>query len=742
MTGGEGRKVRVRRARSTDADTEPDAAIGQLNGNADPNANTFKILIATDNHVGYMEKDPIRGNDSFEAFEEILQLAQENEVDFVLLGGDLFHDNKPSRKCLHTTMTLLRQYCLGERPCQMEFLSDQNENFPNRFATVNYQDPNFNIGMPVFSIHGNHDDPSGDGSLCALDLLSVAGLVNYFGKQVEVDDISIKPILLQKGTSKLALYGLGNVRDERLHRTFQKKKVKMYRPQEDTNEWFNLMAIHQNRIAHGPTNFIPETFLDEFLNLILWGHEHECLIEPVRNSVQDFWITQPGSSVATSLCEGEAVPKHVGLLSISGSEFKLDRIRLKKVRPFVMDEVILKEVEGLRPTDQNMVNEFLQDKVAELITIAMNEWKELNPDVPEVEWPKPLVRLKVEYGGGFTTFNPQRFGQVFVNRVANPKDILLFYRKRASTIATAKKKSELVNIEAFLPEKLENFRVEDLVTEYLNAQNLDILPENELADAVRMFVEKDDKDAIKDFVVESLKRTRVTLSARHPSAVDNDDAIKEEIEKEKKKRFEEFAAESDRRKATGGLISTSRNKASKRTSTTSNKGSNDEEDDVDRAVVIDSDDDDDAPATAASNNTKRTAKSKATTARGRGRGRGRGRVGSSSKSTRSPLTTAKVVDDQDDDGIEDIDDDIPASAKTSSTPVPTSTRKRKLPTSISTTSPAPLAKRTTTTSGKSRQSKLNFGASQQRAVVLDDDDDMTFSNFRDSIGAGARRDRR
>lgn len=63
-----------------------------------------------------------------------------------------------------------------------------------------------------------------------------------------------------------------------------------------------------------------------------------------------------------------------------------------------------------------------------------------------------------------------------------------------------KKKSELVNIDAFLPEKLDNFRVEDLVTEYLNAQNLDILPENELGDAVRMFVEKDDKDAIKEYV--------------------------------------------------------------------------------------------------------------------------------------------------------------------------------------------------------------------------------------------------
>ncbi len=29
------------------------------------NLNNFNILIATDNHLGYKEKHPIRGNDSF-----------------------------------------------------------------------------------------------------------------------------------------------------------------------------------------------------------------------------------------------------------------------------------------------------------------------------------------------------------------------------------------------------------------------------------------------------------------------------------------------------------------------------------------------------------------------------------------------------------------------------------------------------------------------------------------------------
>ena len=51
------------------------------------------------------------------------------QVDFILLGGDLFHDNKPSRQVLTRTMELLRHYCMGERPCPIEFRSDQASNF-------------------------------------------------------------------------------------------------------------------------------------------------------------------------------------------------------------------------------------------------------------------------------------------------------------------------------------------------------------------------------------------------------------------------------------------------------------------------------------------------------------------------------------------------------------------------------------------------------------------------------------
>lgn len=38
--------------------------------------------------------------------------------------------------------------------------------------------------------------------------------------------------------------------------------------------------------------------------------------------------------------------------------------------------------------------------------------------------------LQVDYSGGFETFNTARFSQKFVDRVANPKDIIHFLRRR------------------------------------------------------------------------------------------------------------------------------------------------------------------------------------------------------------------------------------------------------------------------------------------------------------------------
>lgn len=99
-----------------------------------------------------------------------------------------------------------------------------------------------------------------EGALCALDLLSASGFINYFGRLElpadSLDDdealgsgLQVKPVLLQKGDTKLALYGMGNIRDERFHYEMKHNRIKMFRPAEDPDDWFNILLVHQNRCA-------------------------------------------------------------------------------------------------------------------------------------------------------------------------------------------------------------------------------------------------------------------------------------------------------------------------------------------------------------------------------------------------------------------------------------------------------------------------------------------------------------
>ena len=45
----------------------------------------IRIMLATDNHIGYLERDPVRGQDSINTFREILQLAVKHDVSSYLV---------------------------------------------------------------------------------------------------------------------------------------------------------------------------------------------------------------------------------------------------------------------------------------------------------------------------------------------------------------------------------------------------------------------------------------------------------------------------------------------------------------------------------------------------------------------------------------------------------------------------------------------------------------------------------
>ncbi|KDD72307.1 hypothetical protein H632_c3537p0, partial [Helicosporidium sp. ATCC 50920] len=286
---------------------------------------------------------------------------------------------------------------MGDRPVSFQILSDQRQNFVS--GCVNFEDPNFNVSLPVFTIHGNHDDPAGAENLSAVDILSTSKLVNYFGKArvpitgSNVGSVRLSPVLLQKGATKVALYGLGNLRDERLCRLFHTPgAVQWVRPADTPahpqRDWFNIFALHQNRVAHtqGAKNVVREGHLPRFLDLVVWGHEHECLADPWDSAEAEgaFSVVQPGSSVATSLSEGEARAKHAVVLEVARQSWRTFKVPLQTVRPFRFASVALASIlpldsAGARCEDPELVGDVLVELVTRLADEAMQErrgWRE------------------------------------------------------------------------------------------------------------------------------------------------------------------------------------------------------------------------------------------------------------------------------------------------------------------------------------------------------------------------------
>lgn len=238
---------------------------------------------------------------------------------------------------------------------------------------------------------------------------------------MDLKHIKVEPILINKGSTVLALYGLSYIRDIRLARMIATGNVELVRPDTD-HEVFHILVLHQNRADRGRKNYLEESNLPDFIDLVIWGHEHECRIDVERVSSKDVYISQPGSSVATSLEKGESIEKHIGLLQICGDKFDLTPIKLETVRPFVFDTVFVDEVLA----DLNLTNElnkkkviekilgFMKNKIEEMLKEAEKQ-KTGDPNQPTL----PLIRLRMIYTDDSVelNINPIRFSNQYEGRV-------------------------------------------------------------------------------------------------------------------------------------------------------------------------------------------------------------------------------------------------------------------------------------------------------------------------------------
>lgn len=405
----------------------------------------FEILFASDVHLGFGCKDPVRGQDSQRTFEEILRVGRERGVDFVLLGGDLFHQSTPPKNVMDGAIRALRKYCLGDKKTSFDLSSE----LKGSCSSLNFKDQHLNVALPVFTIHGVHDDPAGIGArsdgLGILNVLHSTGLLNYFGKAVGSDEITIDPILLQKGITKLALFGLGAMNEGRLNRLYEESKVHLgNHPDGKPEDWFNVFVLHQNRVPAETEDkegkAISEERIDPLMDLVIWGHEPTCQIEAEWNETQRFHVSQPGNANRIKLNDYDRGKKNMGLLRVAtlltpdGQEekqFKIEKIPLHSVRQYYSREIKLADMVDINNTEidvKTQVENICRHQIEEMISLAAAEHNGIQPK-------EPLVRLKVNrsMAGGtstFETFNIHSFSQSFEGRVANPKDVIVICQRR------------------------------------------------------------------------------------------------------------------------------------------------------------------------------------------------------------------------------------------------------------------------------------------------------------------------
>ena len=314
-----------------------------------------------------------------------------------------------------------------------------------------------------------------------------------------------------------------------------------------------------NSYAHTDTGYLKEAVLPDFLDMVVWGHEHECLIDPKYNPEMNFHVMQPGSSIATSLAVGEAVPKHVAVLSVTGRDFAVETIRLKTVRPFVMKEVVLSEEKGLKAlakkaNNRTEITQFLTKIVDDMIAQAYEEWSSAQGDEEQADDevpPLPLIRLRVEYtapeGGMFDCENPQRFSNRFSGKVANVKDVVQFYRKKSAATRKAQNGAAMPEESTLASLVADTVKVDQLVREFLAAQSLTILPQNSFGDAVSQFIDKDDRHAVEEFVTENLTKQIEQLMKMDKL---DEEGIRDAMENGKSHLEELFASGQAKRKKT------------------------------------------------------------------------------------------------------------------------------------------------------------------------------------------------
>jgi exonuclease SbcD len=263
-----------------------------------------RVIHTGDTHVGYRQyHSPERRADFLAAFEQVVDDAVAEDVDAVVHAGDLFHDRRPGLADLQGTVAALRR------------LAD--------------------AGIPFLGVVGNHEGKR-DGQW--LDLFEDLGLAVRLGRE---------PYRL----GDAALYGLDYVPKSR-------------RADLDY-EFAESDAAHDLLVTHGlfepfahaewdTADLLDRASVD--FDALLLGDNHE----PGIRTVDDTWVTYPGSTERCSATEREERGYNIVTLD---DDVDITRRGLDATREFVFVDVELAPGEGVERVRARVLEHDLEDAV-------------------------------------------------------------------------------------------------------------------------------------------------------------------------------------------------------------------------------------------------------------------------------------------------------------------------------------------------------------------------------------------